>query len=107
MFSFISINISPSANLLMFELINFNFRFLQILTTSAEFTLSGGSGTQAVTPTNINVLRETTKNALGVTVGKSLSKNDILFPFIVSLVLSFTDYSLLRPGQTKFIFLDN
>ena len=27
-----------------------------------------------------------------------------LFPFIVSLVLSFTDYSLLRPGQTKFIF---
>ena len=29
-----------------------------------------------------------------------------LFPFIVSLVLSFTDYSLLRPGQTKFIFLD-
>ena len=35
-------------------------RFLQILTTSAEFTLSGGSGTQAVTPTNINVLRETT-----------------------------------------------
>lgn len=30
-----------------------------------------------------------------------------LFPFIVSLVLSFTDYSLLRPGQTKFIFLDN
>tara|TARA_B100001057_G_scaffold491669_1_gene582408 strand:- start:132 stop:1028 length:897 start_codon:yes stop_codon:yes gene_type:complete len=30
-----------------------------------------------------------------------------LFPFIVSFVLSFTDYSLLRPGQTKFIFLDN
>ena len=30
-----------------------------------------------------------------------------LFPFIVSLILSFTDYSLLRPGQTKFIFLDN
>ncbi len=35
-------------------------RFLQILTTSAEFTLSGGSGTQPVTPTNVNVLRETT-----------------------------------------------
>jgi len=30
-----------------------------------------------------------------------------LFPFVVSLILSFTDYSLLRPGQTKFIFLDN
>ena len=30
-----------------------------------------------------------------------------LFPFIVSFILSFTDYSLLRPGQTKFIFLDN
>lgn len=30
-----------------------------------------------------------------------------LFPFIASLILSFTDYSLLRPGQTKFIFLDN
>ena len=30
-----------------------------------------------------------------------------LFPFIVSLILSFTDYSLLRPGQTKFIFLNN
>ena len=30
-----------------------------------------------------------------------------LFPFIVSLILSFTDYSLLRPGQTKFIFLEN
>lgn len=30
-----------------------------------------------------------------------------LFPFIVSFMLSFTDYSLLRPGQTKFIFLDN
>jgi hypothetical protein len=35
-------------------------RFLQILTTSSEFTLSGGTGTQAVTPTNVNVLRETT-----------------------------------------------
>jgi hypothetical protein len=35
-------------------------RFLQILTTSAEFTLSGGTGTQPVTPTNVNVLRETT-----------------------------------------------
>ena len=35
-------------------------RFLQILTTSAEFTLSGGTGTTAVTPTNVNVLRETT-----------------------------------------------
>jgi len=35
-------------------------RFLQILTTSAEFTLSGGSGTTPVTPTNVNVLRETT-----------------------------------------------
>ena len=35
-------------------------RFLQILTTSSEFTLSGGSGTQPVTPTNVNVLRETT-----------------------------------------------
>lgn len=30
-----------------------------------------------------------------------------LFPFLVSFFLSFTDYSLLRPGQTKFIFLDN
>ena len=30
-----------------------------------------------------------------------------LFPFIVSFILSFTDYSLLRPGQTKFIFLEN
>ena len=35
-------------------------RFLQILTTSSEFTLSGGTGSQAVTPTNVNVLRETT-----------------------------------------------
>lgn len=35
-------------------------RFLQILTTSSEFTLSGGTGTTAVTPTNVNVLRETT-----------------------------------------------
>lgn len=35
-------------------------RFLQILTTSAEFTLSGGTGSTPVTPTNINVLRETT-----------------------------------------------
>lgn len=35
-------------------------RFLQILTTSAEFTLSGGTGTSPVTPTNVNVLRETT-----------------------------------------------
>ena len=35
-------------------------RFLQILTTSAEFTLSGGTGLEAVTPTNVNVLRETT-----------------------------------------------
>jgi hypothetical protein len=35
-------------------------RFLQILTTSSEFTLSGGTGTQPVTPTNVNVLRETT-----------------------------------------------
>ena len=35
-------------------------RFLQLLTTSAEFTLSGGTGTQPVTPTNVNVLRETT-----------------------------------------------
>ena len=34
-------------------------RFLQIMTTSAEFTLSG-SGVTAVTPTNVNVLRETT-----------------------------------------------
>lgn len=32
-------------------------RFLQILTTSAEFTLSGGTGSQPVTPTNVNVLR--------------------------------------------------
>ena len=30
-----------------------------------------------------------------------------LFPFIVCCILSFTDYSLLRPGQSKFIFLDN
>ena len=30
-----------------------------------------------------------------------------LFPFVVSFILSFTDYSLLRPGQTKFIFLEN
>ena len=35
-------------------------RFLQLLTTSAEFTMSGGTGTQPVTPTNVNVLRETT-----------------------------------------------
>ena len=35
-------------------------RFLQILTTSSEFTLSGGTGSQPVTPTNVNVLRETT-----------------------------------------------
>jgi len=35
-------------------------RFLQILTTSSEFTLSGGTGSSAVTPTNVNVLRETT-----------------------------------------------
>ena len=35
-------------------------RFLQILTTSAEFTLSGGSGTTPVSPTSVNVLRETT-----------------------------------------------
>ncbi len=35
-------------------------RFLQIMTTSSEFTLSGGTGTTAVTPTNVNVLRETT-----------------------------------------------
>jgi hypothetical protein len=35
-------------------------RFLQILTTSAEFTLSGGTGSTPVTPTNVNVLRETT-----------------------------------------------
>ena len=38
-------------------------RFLQILTTSAEFTLSGGTGSQPVTPTNVNVLRETTFGA--------------------------------------------
>jgi hypothetical protein len=35
-------------------------RFLQVLTTSSEFTLSGGTGTTPVTPTNVNVLRETT-----------------------------------------------
>lgn len=35
-------------------------RFLQILTTSSEFTLSGGTGSTPVTPTNVNVLRETT-----------------------------------------------
>ena len=35
-------------------------RFLQILTTSSEFTLSGGQGTQPVTPVNVNILRETT-----------------------------------------------
>jgi len=35
-------------------------RFLQILTTSSEFTLSGGTGSEPVTPTNVNVLRETT-----------------------------------------------
>ena len=35
-------------------------RFLQILTTSAEFTLSGGTQGAAVTPTSVNVLRETT-----------------------------------------------
>ena len=35
-------------------------RFLQVLTTGAEFTLSGGTGSQPVTPTNVNVLRETT-----------------------------------------------
>jgi len=41
-------------------------RFLQILTSSAEFTLSGGTGTQPVTPTNVNVLRETTFGASNV-----------------------------------------
>lgn len=41
-------------------------RFLQILTSSAEFTLSGGAGTQPVTPTNVNVLRETTFGASNV-----------------------------------------
>lgn len=35
-------------------------RFLQLLTTSSEFTLSGGAGSEPVTPTNVNVLRETT-----------------------------------------------
>lgn len=35
-------------------------RFLQVLTTSSEFTLSGGTGSEPVTPTNVNVLRETT-----------------------------------------------
>jgi hypothetical protein len=35
-------------------------RFLQVLTTSSEFTLSGGTGATPVTPTNVNVLRETT-----------------------------------------------
>ena len=35
-------------------------RFLQVLTTSAEFTLSGGTGATPVSPTNVNVLRETT-----------------------------------------------
>jgi len=35
-------------------------RFLQILTSSAEFTLSGGTGSTVATPTNVNVLRETT-----------------------------------------------
>ena len=35
-------------------------RFLQLLTTSSEFTMSGGTGTQPITPTNVNVLRETT-----------------------------------------------
>jgi len=35
-------------------------RFLQLLTSSAEFTLSGGTGSTPVTPSNINVLRETT-----------------------------------------------
>jgi len=34
-------------------------RFLQVLTTSSEFTLSGGT-TGPVTPTNVSVLRETT-----------------------------------------------
>ena len=41
-------------------------RFLQILTTSSEFTLSGGQGTQPVTPTNVNILRETTFGTSGV-----------------------------------------
>ena len=41
-------------------------RFLQILTTSAEFTLSGGTGATPVTPTNVNVLRETTFGTSGV-----------------------------------------
>tara|TARA_R100001198_G_scaffold61257_1_gene35565 strand:- start:379 stop:2766 length:2388 start_codon:yes stop_codon:yes gene_type:complete len=40
-------------------------RFLQIMTTSSEFTLSG-SGLTAVTPTNVNVLRETTFGSGGV-----------------------------------------
>lgn len=40
-------------------------RFLQIMTTSSEFTLSG-AGLTAVTPTNVNVLRETTFGSGGV-----------------------------------------
>ena len=35
-------------------------RFLQILTSSSEFTLSGGTGSTPASPTNVNVLRETT-----------------------------------------------
>jgi hypothetical protein len=42
-------------------------RFLQIMTTSAEFTMSGGSGSEALTPTNVNVLRETTFGTSDVT----------------------------------------
>ena len=52
-----------------------------------------------------NVLRETTKNALGVTVGKSLSKNEILFPFIVrrkimpfTAVVGHIEYPLTNKG---------
>jgi len=42
-------------------------RFLQIMTTSAEFTMSGGAGSEALTPTNVNVLRETTFGTSDIT----------------------------------------
>ena len=41
-------------------------RFLQIMTTSAEFTMSGG-GNAVLSPTNVNVLRETTFGTSDIT----------------------------------------
>ncbi len=53
-------------------------RFLQILTTSAEFTLSGGAGNEPVSPTNVNVLRETTFGSSGVRPLRAASSTIII-----------------------------